>query len=451
MEYWIASLVGKTLRGWGHEPSQTNLTEVQNNMQIEDEEITVRTTSNRTAVLAGSAELPYGIVSVDDHAMEPPQLWIDRLPRGLSDRAPRVVREPVTYASDAEPVIGDVWHFEDVRVPVTRGFSAAGRDLSLADSYPTTFEEMRGGCHRVKERLEDMDRDGVEASVCFPNLFVRFCGQRFLAAHDKALASECVRAYNDWLAEEWCGESQGRLIASGIIPLWDVEAAAAEVRRNAARGFPSVCFSEIPDRLGLPSMYSGYWEPFFIACAETSTVINLHIGSSSVVNTTSADAPVGVAISNNFGNSSFALTDWLLCGAFVRHPDLKVALSEGQAGWIPYLMSRLDGLWATGNASADISNRLSAPPSSYLAGHVYTCVFDDPTAMQHLELIGRKNICFETDYPHPDGSWPNSVAAALKQTEGLSPQVQKDILRQNGAELYRIERVLAGSGVGSGV
>ena len=90
-----------------------------------------------------------------------------------------------------------------------------------------------------------------------------------------------MRAYNDWMVEEWCGDSGGRLIPLCLVPLWDVELAAAEVRHNAARGVTAVAFSEIPSKLGLPTLHSGYWEPFFQACAETETLVCMHIGSSS--------------------------------------------------------------------------------------------------------------------------------------------------------------------------
>nr|WP_311984689.1 amidohydrolase family protein [Parafrankia sp. CH37] len=99
--------------------------------------------------------------------------------------------------------------------------------------------------------------------------FPRFCGQTFAEARDTDLALACVRAYNDWMIDEWCADSGGRLIPLCLIPLWDAELAAAEVRRNAARGCRAVCFSEIPPHLGLPSIHSGSWEPFLAACVDT--------------------------------------------------------------------------------------------------------------------------------------------------------------------------------------
>ena len=388
------------------------------------------------------AGLP-GLVSVDDHIVEPPTLWTDRLPSSSRDVIPHVMREQVeSLINPGTLVWADVWHYEDVAEPLRRGFGSAGKPAVENDLEPMTFEEIRPGCYQPAPRLADMDVDGVEASVCFPNNFVRFCGQRFLEAKDKDVALRCVRAYNDFLADEWEAGSEGRLTGTRIVPLWNAGLAADEVRRTAEQGSRSVCFSEIPARLGLPSMYSGYWEPFFAACAETGTVINLHIGSSSVVHTTSEDAPMGVRISNHFGNSAFSLSDWLVSGAFIRHPQLKIAFSEGQAGWVPFLMSRLDGLWRAGTTVAGFAQRLPEAPSSYLKEHVYFCIFDDPAVLRFLDELGEDNLCFETDYPHPDGSWPSSKAAAYRQTATLTPEQREKVLRTNAARLYRLDRVL---------
>lgn len=392
------------------------------------------------SVAAAAAGLPW-IVSVDDHVTEPPNIWQDRLPARYREIGPRLVRQKhPSVRTPGTEVWADVWHYEDVRDVVPYSGSSAGAPKEEADMEPITFDQMRRACFDAPARLVDMDLDGVEAALCFPNTWVRFCGQRFLEGKDRELALLCVRAYNDWLIEEWTGVSDGRLIASHIVPLWDPELAAAEVRRNAARGATAVCFSEIPARLGLPSMYSGHWEPFFAACAETETVINLHIGSSSKVHTTSEDAPMGVRVSNHFGNSSFSLSDWLLCGAFSRHPRLRVAFSEGQAGWVPYLLSRLDKMWSAGNALLGVD--LPEAPSSYVRDHTWFCVFDDPTVLRHLDIVPIDQLCFETDYPHQDGSWPDSRAMAFAQTQGLSDADRLKVLRTNAAKLYRIERVL---------
>jgi predicted TIM-barrel fold metal-dependent hydrolase len=390
------------------------------------------------------------IVSVDDHIVEPATVWSDRLPARYAEVGPRVIHEKAPMKSrPGDEKWADVWHYESARVLVPRGYAAISFAPDELEDDPMTFDEMRPGCYQVAPRLLDMDADGVEASVCFPNAFVRFCGQRFLEAQDKDLALLCVQAYNNWLAEEWNGPSDGRLLGAGIIPLWDAGLAAAEVDRIAALGLTSITFSEIPARLGLPSMYGGYWDRLFAACEANRIVINLHIGSSSALHHSSADAPLGVHIANHFQNSAFSLSDWILSGAFVKFPGLKTSFSEGQAGWIPFLLSRLDQLWHR-HAPLLGFGHLPEPPSHYVRDHVYACIFDDPVAIALIDKvgsndiyqIGEDNLVFETDYPHNDSTWPYSVKRAEEMTAGLTAQQKRKLVRTNAAQLYRVERVL---------
>ena len=296
-------------------------------------------------------------VSVDDHVVEPPHLFQRWLPKKWADdpRSPRVERKGIgkmeykggtTYEiewDDTQPK-SDTWFYEELVAPHKRHVASVGFPRDEMTLSPITYDEMRPGCYDPKARLDDMDIDHVEASLCFPT-FPRFCGQTFAEAKDKDLAQACVRAYNDWMVEEWCGDSGGRLIPLCIVPLWDVELAAAEIRHNAARGVHAVAFSEIPAKLGLPTLHSGYWEPFFEACAETDTLICMHIGSSSQMPFTSADAPPAVAATLSFGNAMSSMSDFLFSGVLVRYPNLKLAYSEGQIGWIPYVLERADDVW----------------------------------------------------------------------------------------------------------
>src|SRR5260221_805175 len=188
------------------------------------------------------------IISVDDHVVEPAHVWADRLPGKYRDVGPRIVRAPVGdiefIGGKFTPTIGDEakghpmadwWFYEDLRRPLLRLDAAAGYPRDEIDLRAVTYDDMRPGAWQVGPRLADMDENWIEASLCFPT-FPRFCGQTFSEAQDKALALLCVRAYNDWMVDEWCGPSNGRLIPLTLIPLWDAELAAAQVRRNAERG-----------------------------------------------------------------------------------------------------------------------------------------------------------------------------------------------------------------------
>ena len=206
------------------------------------------------------------IISVDDHVVEPATVWTDRLPSKYHDVGPRIVRAPVKEISfiggkftavPGEP--GD--RGRTGRLVVLRGPAPPADPPRLRRRLrPRRGDARRASptttCARartaVKERLEDMDINGIEASLCFPT-FPRFCGQTFLEATDKELALLCVQAYNDWMVEEWCGDVRRPADPARASSRCGIRTlAAAEVRRNADRGVHAVCFSEIPPNLGLP-------------------------------------------------------------------------------------------------------------------------------------------------------------------------------------------------------
>jgi predicted TIM-barrel fold metal-dependent hydrolase len=390
------------------------------------------------------------IISVDDHVIEPPGVWQDRLPAKYKDVGPRVKRAPMgemtfvggkfAYAPGTDGPSCDWWHYEDLAIPQTRLSAAVGFDRDEVKITAITYEEMRRGCWDPKARLEDMDANWTDAQMCFPS-FPRFCGQTFLEADDKDLALLCVKAYNDWMVEEWCGDSNGRLIPLIIIPLWDAQLAADEVRRNAARGVRAVCFSEIPPFLGLPSIHSGDWDPFFAACAETSTVVNMHIGSSSKMPSTSADAPPAVGSTLTFGNAMSSMVDFLMSGVLVRYPNLTLAYSEGQIGWIPYILERADKVWEENRGWNGVYGKIPEPPSTYYYRQIYGCFFDDEHGLSPdaLERCGVDNITFETDYPHSDSTWPHSKETAQKLMGHLPPETVRKLVRGNAITMLGLD------------
>jgi predicted TIM-barrel fold metal-dependent hydrolase len=393
------------------------------------------------------------IISVDDHVVEPPDLWQRWLPPKYRAAGPRVIRAPYEmvpeggwpYRMATSGPETDFWIYEDLRYAVNVGMASVGRDPDNIGKDPVAYDEMRPGCHQLKPRLEDMDTNHIERSLCFPT-FPRFCGQTFFEAADKELAMACVQAYNDWMVEEWCGDSGGRLIALCLIPLWDVELAAEEVRRNADRGVRAVAFSELPGHLGLPSVHDAgrHWDPFFQACQETGTVICMHIGSSSKFLTTSADAPSSVRMAITTTNSQLSMADWLLSGVLARFPRLKLAYSESQIGWMPYLFERVDTIWRKGYKCAQLPPSITSPPSSYVAGRVYGCFFEDDFGLQSRYDIGVDQITFESDYPHQDSTWPNTRAYAERAMKDLPADEIEKIVRGNAITMLELPAELPG-------
>jgi predicted TIM-barrel fold metal-dependent hydrolase len=389
------------------------------------------------------------IVSVDDHVVEPAHVWKTWLPEKFREAGPRVERRglaglkmvgPAVYEhefdDDAPPC--DIWFYEDLIMPLKRHIAAVGFPRDDMTLSPITYDEMRDGCYDQKARVEDMTMNHVEASLSFPT-FPRFCGQTFLEAKDKDLAMACVLAYNDWMVEEWCADSGGALIPLIIIPLWDVEAAVAEIQRNAARGVHAMCFSEIPPHLGLPSIHTGYWDPMFAACEATETVVCMHIGSSSKMPSTSADAPPAVQATLSFGNAMASMSDFLFSGVLIRFPNLKLAYSEGQIGWIPYILERADDVWMEHRAWGGVRDIVPEPPSTYYYRQIFGCFFRDQHGLQSLDQVGVDNITFETDYPHTDSTWPDTKKVAEKMFAGLDTETIHKIVRGNAIRMLHLD------------
>jgi predicted TIM-barrel fold metal-dependent hydrolase len=406
-------------------------------------------------------ELPK-IISVDDHVVEPPHVWQSWLPAKYREKGPRVergrwapfVHRPgARYVNTPDPdgIEGDYWVFEDKVIYVHKSFVAiplaatpdgdvSRFDRTVMEMTPITYDEMRPGCYDRDARIADFELNWVDGSLPFPT-FPRFCGQTFLEADDKDLGLACVRAYNDWMIEEWCEPSGGVNIPLCIVPLWDAELAAEEVRRVAAKGAHAVCFSEIPTRLGLPSIHTGYWDPMFAACDEHHVTICMHVGSSSTMPAASPDSPEAVGGTLAFNNAMASMADWLFSGNLIRFPDLKLAYSEGQIGWIPYALERADTVWEHHDAWMHTKERIPEPPSTYYWGRIFGCFTADRHGLRSLDEVGEDNICFETDYPHTDTTWPTSREYAEKMVAGLSDEVAYKVLRGNAIRMLSLDRI----------
>ncbi len=387
------------------------------------------------------------IISVDDHVVEPPDMWSNRLPSEYQDRGPRVVREKGRFdmaaggwITDDDGDWADVWLYDDLVSPLMKLSAASGfDDIGFG---AVTFDQIRPGCWKQKERLADMDANHMDASICFPNTLPRFCGQTFAERQDKELGLLCVKAYNDWMIDEWCaGDGKGRLIPLTMVPLWDADLAADEVRRCAAKGSHAITFSENPFPLGLPSIHSGKWDPMFAACQETDTVVCMHIGSSSRMPGTSPDAPFIISSTLTFQNAMGSLLDFVFSGTMARFPELVLAYSEGQVGWMPYLFERMDKLWHE-RSDNSFGTSLPQPPTSYIKGRVYGCIFDDETGLANRDRIGMSQICFETDYPHADSTFPRSeeVAEEICTAAGLNDEETYALLRGNAIRAFNLEQ-----------
>lgn len=390
------------------------------------------------------------LISVDDHVLEPGHLWQTWLPEKHRERGPKLVID-----EDGK----GTWHYLDHTQRASGLSATVGRAKSQISPEPLGYDEMRPGCYDPVARVADLDQAGILASMTFPT-FPAFCGQTFYRGADKELGLACIEAYNNWMVDEWCAAAPGRFIPLTLIPLWDPEAAAVEVRRVAARGVRAVAFSENPEPLGLPTINdpNRYWDPFFRAAEECGVVICMHVGSSSQIPAINSNTSFMANLSWGAVRTSGTMLDWLFSGVFARFPALKISLAEGNIGWIPYFLERAEQVidkqryWVQrgidydpGKGSKQQRTDDGAQTIDYLnfdirqsfRDHIYGCFIDDIAGLRNLDLIGEDNVMIETDYPHSDTTWPNSMKLATDRLSAFAPEVRYKVLRGNAERLFQ--------------
>ena len=379
------------------------------------------------------------LISVDDHILEPPTLWTDRVAAKDRDKAP--------HMETLDGVEG--WVYSGKFMPSSGLSAVVGRTKEEFSPEPLPYAEMRPGCYDSKARLEDMDQAGILASLCFPTI-TRFCGQLFMESDDREFGLECLKIYNDWLIEEWCGAAPGRYIPLMLIPMWDPHAAAEEMGRMADRGVTTFAFSENPAPLGLPTIHDKdrYWDPVMATADELGMVASMHVGSSSQVPSIAPDSPFMANLAWGAIRTSGAMLSWIFSGMFLKYPNLKIALSEGEIGWAPYFLERAEqvldkqkywvmrGQTFMDHAATDV-NLDELDIRATFRNHIYGCVIEDHHGIASLDEIGEDNVMCETDYPHSDSTWPDCIGTARRLVKALPEATQYKILRGNAERLYR--------------
>jgi predicted TIM-barrel fold metal-dependent hydrolase len=365
------------------------------------------------------------LVSVDDHVVEPPTVFDGRLPKKYQELAPKLI----TRADGTS-----AWLYEGQELTNVALNAVAGRPPEEYGFEPTSFDQIRPGTWNVDERVKDMDANGVLGSLNFPS-FTGFCGQLFARTQDKDVAYEMIRAYNDWHIDEWCGTHPGRFIPCALPTIWDPELMAKEVRRTAEKGCHAVTFSENPAKLGWPSFHTDHWDPFWAACEEVGTVVCLHIGSSSTILSTADDAPVDVKITLTPMNIVQAAGDLIWSKVLRQFPNLRIALSEGGIGWIPYFLERCDYVYQHHKAWTfqDFGDQL---PSQVFKERVVTCFIDDAFGLASREYLNLDNITWECDYPHSDSTWPHAPELLMKSLSGISDSDINKITHENPMRIF---------------
>lgn len=367
------------------------------------------------------------MVSVDDHITEPADVFVNQLSGEDLATAPtlKVAENGSNY-----------WDYQGMKIGSVALNAVVGRPREEYGFEPTNLNQLRKGCYDVHARIDDMNVNGIAASMNFSSL-AAMDGGMFLTAPDKAMSLKHMRAYNDWHLDEWCGAYPDRFIPLGLLPMWDPNLMAEEVRRLADKGCHAVTFNDNPTKRGLPSVHSDHWEPFWKAVTDCDTAICLHIGVGNASPHCSMESPIEVNIATMPMAVAFGAADWLNLDALRRYPTMKIALSESGIGWIPYLTERADysheqhHAWTHSNAYFG-----QAKPSEVFKKHFTSCFIDDAYGLRNLDLIGEDNVMYEVDYPHSDTPWPHAPEVLWKSVGHLTDNQIDKITHLNAMRVF---------------
>lgn len=374
------------------------------------------------------------IVSVDDHAVEPPEAFIRHYPADKKDRAPRIVDKGGK----------DVWLWNGTHYPTIGLNAVVGRPRSEYGMEPTRFDQLRPGTFDAKARVDDMNVNGICGSLNFPT-FPSFSGNVFIGAalqghkHEALLA---VRAWNDWHVLEWCGTAPGRLIPMIMLPLWDMAETLAEIKRWVPHDVHAITFPDNPALIGLPSLHNEFWEPLWAACCDHKMVLNCHIGTGARAAHASDESPIDAWITTMPMSISNSAADWLFGRFWKKFPDLRMALSEGGIGWVPYLLERADFTYEH-HHEWTFTDFGKERPSDVFKRHIITCFIDDQFGLKSLDYMNTDMVCYEADYPHSDTLWPNCPEYLYASVNGLSDHVidaitHKNVMREYSYDPYTV-------------
>lgn len=369
------------------------------------------------------------LISVDDHICEPANMFDAHVPDRYKDLAPRVVEDEEGR---------EQWWYGNKKGRTLGLNAVAGKPQEMYNLDVVRYDEMRAGCFDVDERVRDMNAGGQLAGLNFPN-FTGFSGQVLNQGPDRDTNLVMIKAYNDWHIDEWCGAHPGRFIPCGILPLFDVEEAAAEIRRLSAKGCHAVAFSENPKGLNMPSIFSEHWYPVFQAASDEDVVLACHLGSSSTSPPIPEDAPASVPISQSTTMSIYTLIDLVWAPFWKRFPDLKFSLTEGDVGWIPYFLQRAE--WVHQQHSAWTRHDFGpySGPKEVFEKHILSCFINDRIGIKLLDELTLDNLCWESDYPHSDGSWPRSPEIVAELMEGVPDDAVAKITHENAMRHYQFD------------
>lgn len=367
-----------------------------------------------------------GAISADSHIVEPPNCYIDFIDPKYREDAPRVIRLPNG---------NDSYAIRDMKKTVPMGFlDGAGMKVAERKHHAENikFEDIRVGGYDPKARIVDMDRDGVAAEMIYASVGMVLCTHP-----DPLYKNAAMQAYNRWL-QSFCEGAPNRLFGLAMTAVLSPESAIEDFRRAKEMGFKGMM---MPGNPVIGEYDRPEYDPLWECAVDLDLPICFHILTAKEGDLQSAFTATRGHPLNGFMRIIRATQDivgmMVLGGAFERHPKLKLVIAEGDAGWMPHYMCRMDHAVFTA-ADDGILKGLSKLPSEYLKSNIYMTFQDDYTAFRNADQMNYKNLLWASDYPHTDSTWPNSQALLAKHTSGLAPEKIRAILRENTAELFNL-------------
>jgi predicted TIM-barrel fold metal-dependent hydrolase len=381
----------------------------------------------------------YAVADVDSHIIEPPDLWTSRVSPKWGDLVPHVKYH--------ERRREELWYIGDRKLFGVGAFAQAGWK-EFPPSHPPNMAEALPAAVDPKARLAYLDEHGIYYQLLYCNI-LGFHSHVFLKEMDPRLATECVRAYNDWLSE-FASADPRRLIPMMMLPFWDVDASVKEMERAYGMGHKGILFAARYDKVGLPRLMDDHWEPLLSQAQEMGLSLNFHVGFLA----SSDDLKGAVDQSKKLDftrESSLVLlgnaqnvAEVILSGVCHRYPGLNFVSVENGAGWLPFLGESMDWQWLNVGAHKDYPDRLL--PSDYLRRQIYGMYWFERTAMRSVIDQLEDNLMFESDFPHatslspgPASESPSPRVVMEESLAGLPDRVVGKVLQHTATRLYDLE------------
>ena len=381
----------------------------------------------------------YNVVDIDTHIVEPPDLWTTRMSKKWGDLVPHVKTDPKSGAVR--------WRMGDLKLPTVGSMAHAGWK-EFPPGHPPTLEQADPGTWKADIRLQRMDEYGIQSAVLYPNLLGFYC-ETFMKTADRELGIECVRAYNDFLAD-WCATDPDRLVPVAFLPFWDIDATVAEAKRAAKRGHRGVILSSDFAAIGLPELYDPYWDPLYAVVQDMGLSVNFHAAfadktmdeARKVQRLVVANKAAYVKGSTMmFMNNAKSMCDIILFGVCHRFPKINFVSVESGASWLPFLMEMVDWQWK--NSGAASANPDWLLPSDYFRRQWYGSFWFERALLKESIRNYPDNFMFETDYPHPTSLSPGPASFARnpkvvieESLAGLPEDMVRKVLHDNAARVY---------------